>query len=535
MSEMSGTTNGTKGLPDTFGTGTGPAGGIPGPRRGPWTTREIVVGSVLAVASGFLFWGWGLLWSTVVMPFIPFPFHYLLAGTWMLGGIIVPYVIRRPGAALLGELVAAFVSMLPGNQWGVSTMLSGLVQGVGSVLLAILAAGTFGSEFSWGTLRTILLMRADRVRLLIAACSWAVLAVSSVAMMVSLGHTPYWGLVLGGLAIGMAQSPSQPARAALVFDLVGRENLSNANALNAMAINVTQVVGPALGGGVLAPAVAALDPQNPAPAVFEAERGERRLFVTVSGFYDDEGAMLGRIVTAVDISSVRRMALEKARFTRTLVHELRAPLGALKSIVEVMRDRSLGDDLGPYLSFLDRADERIDGLGELISDLLSLSRIEHEGAPRRPDAPADTPTVVGEVVELWRDRASARSVRIEVDLAPELPPCTIPADDLRTLLTNLVGNAVKYNRASGSVTVRAGRSGEGLEIAVSDTGIGIEPGNLARLGEEFFREKRKETRGVEGNGLGLAIVRRLVERAGGRLAVRSRPGEGSEFRVIFPC
>ncbi len=94
---------------------------------------------------------------------------------------------------------------------------------------------------------------------------------------------------------------------------------------------------------------------------------------------------------------------------------------------------------------------------------------------------------------------------------------------------------MKYNRASGSVTVRAGRSGEGLEIAVSDTGIGIEPGNLARLGEEFFREKRKETRGVEGNGLGLAIVRRLVERAGGRLAVRSRPGEGSEFRVIFPC
>jgi signal transduction histidine kinase len=294
-------------------------------------------------------------------------------------------------------------------------------------------------------------------------------------------------------------------------------------------------VGPALGGGVLAPAVAALDPQNPAPAVFEAEAGDQRLFVTVSGFYDDEGAMLGRIVTAVDISSVRRMALEKARFTRTLVHELRAPLGALKSIVEVMRDRSLGNDLGPYLSFLDRADERIDGLGELISDLLSLSRIEHEGAPRQPDAPADTPTIVGEVVELWRDRALARSVRIEVDLAPELPPCTIPADDLRTLLTNLVGNAVKYNRASGSVTVRAGRSGEGLEIAVSDTGIGIEPGNLARLGEEFFREKRKETRGVEGNGLGLAIVRRLVERAGGRLAVRSRPGEGSEFRVIFPC
>ncbi len=155
MSEMSGTTNGTKGSPDTFGTGAGPAGGIPGPRRGPWTTREIVVGSVLAVASGFLFWGWGLLWSTVVMPFIPFPFHYLLAGTWMLGGIIVPYVIRRPGAALLGELVAAFVSMLPGNQWGVSTMLSGLVQGVGAELV-------FGAG-GWRRYSTPMLMGAGAV------------------------------------------------------------------------------------------------------------------------------------------------------------------------------------------------------------------------------------------------------------------------------------------------------------------------------------------------------------------------------------
>ncbi len=294
-------------------------------------------------------------------------------------------------------------------------------------------------------------------------------------------------------------------------------------------------VGAALDGGVLAPAVAALDPDNPAPAVFEAEAGDRRLFVTVSGFYDDGGALLGRIVTAVDISSVRRMALEKARFTRTLVHELRAPLGALKSIIEVMRDRSLGDDLGAYLSFLGRADERIDGLGELISDLLSLSRIEHEGAPRQPDAPADIPAVVGEVVDLWRDRAVARSVRIEVDLAPQLPPCTTSAEDLRTILTNLVGNAVKYNRPSGSVSVRALRSGAALEIAVADTGIGIEPASLARLGEEFFREKKQETRGVEGNGLGLAIVKRLVERAGGRLAIRSSPGEGSEFRAIFPC
>ena len=290
-----------------------------------------------------------------------------------------------------------------------------------------------------------------------------------------------------------------------------------------------------LSGGVLAPALAAFDPQNPAPAVFEADAPSRRLFVTVSGFYDDDGGLLGRFVTAVDISTVKRLALEKARFTRTLVHELRAPLNALKSIVEVMQDRSLGSDLEPYGSFLSRANERIDGLSELISDLLSLSRIEHEGALPTPSAPSNVGPIVTEVVELWRDRAASASLSIEVDLAQELPPCAISAEDLRTILTNLVGNAIKYNRPDGTVIIRAMRSADGIEIGVLDTGLGIDPANIARLGEEFFREKRKETRAIEGNGLGLAIVKRLVDRAGGRLRVTSVPGEGSEFLAIFPC
>jgi energy-coupling factor transport system substrate-specific component len=100
----------------------------------PWTTRDLVVAAALAVAVGVVFWGWGLLWSSVFQV-IPFPFSYALVGVWMIGGLLVPYVIRRPGAALLGELVAAFVSMALGNQWGVLTMVSGLVQGVGAEMV----------------------------------------------------------------------------------------------------------------------------------------------------------------------------------------------------------------------------------------------------------------------------------------------------------------------------------------------------------------------------------------------------------------
>jgi len=111
-----------------------------------------------------------------------------------------------------------------------------------AVRLAPLLLGPFGGVLS---------DRFNRVYLLIVACLWALVGVSCVAVMTSLGYAPYWLLLLGGLAIGLAQSPSQPARAGLVLDLVGRENLSNANALNAMAMNMTQVVGPALGGAMI--------------------------------------------------------------------------------------------------------------------------------------------------------------------------------------------------------------------------------------------------------------------------------------------
>ncbi len=99
-----------------------------------WTTRDLVVAAVLSVAVGVVFWAWGMLWTATGMDNL-FPSSYALVGLWMMGGLLIPYVIRRPGAALFGELVAAFVSMALGNKWGITTMASGLVQGVGAELV----------------------------------------------------------------------------------------------------------------------------------------------------------------------------------------------------------------------------------------------------------------------------------------------------------------------------------------------------------------------------------------------------------------
>ncbi|MFJ4713820.1 MFS transporter [Streptomyces sp. NPDC088785] len=117
-------------------------------------------------------------------------------------------------------------------------------------LLAVFTAARL-APMLLGPVAGVLSDRHDRVRLLTIACGWALGAAVALSALASAGRVPYWALVLGGLAIGLAQSPSQPARSALVLSLVGRRHLSNANALNAMAMNMTQVLGPALGGALI--------------------------------------------------------------------------------------------------------------------------------------------------------------------------------------------------------------------------------------------------------------------------------------------
>jgi signal transduction histidine kinase len=265
----------------------------------------------------------------------------------------------------------------------------------------------------------------------------------------------------------------------------------------------------------------------------EVTIGDRIYFASVVAFHGEQGAALGRILTLADVTDMRRMAMEKPRFIRTMVHEFRSPLGAIRSLIEVATEKSLGADLAPYLPFLERADKRIDKMVELIGELLSLSRIDLERTANASDPPADISSAVAVTMDLYQEKLAARKMETSVDIAADLPRARISDDDLKTILSNLVGNAIKYGRDNGSLRLRATlREGKVL-IEVVDTGIGIRDENLPHLFQEFFREKRSETRDIDGNGLGLAIVKRLCERVGGQIEVESTLGVGSLFRVML--
>ena len=139
-----------------------------------------------------------------------------------------------------------------------------------------------------------------------------------------------------------------------------------------------------LAGGALAP----LAEQLAAPAsdrtVRQLEIGEQALMASIVTFRADGGEARGRILTLSDISDVRRMAMEQQSFVRTMVHELKSPLGSIKGLLEVVLDKSLGGELDPYLPMMARADDRIDNLVELIRDLLTLARSEQAPRARTP-------------------------------------------------------------------------------------------------------------------------------------------------------
>jgi signal transduction histidine kinase len=262
--------------------------------------------------------------------------------------------------------------------------------------------------------------------------------------------------------------------------------------------------------------------------------GERTYMTSIVTFRAEDGNALGRILTLSDISQVRRLAMEKEKFIRTMVHELKSPLGAVRSIVEVTTDKSLGDDLEAYLPLLHRAENRIDDLVQLIGDLLSLSKSEQAKAASEPQLLEVAP-FVDAALTAQAEQMAAHDIAASATVEQELPPVLAPIEDLELILNNLVGNAIKYNREGGTVSVRARHEGEWVRIDVEDTGIGVAVENVDQVFTEFFREKRPETKGLEGSGLGLSIVKRLTERAGGRLQLVSELGKGSTFSVFLPA
>lgn len=241
----------------------------------------------------------------------------------------------------------------------------------------------------------------------------------------------------------------------------------------------------------------------------------------------------GAVLVLHDVTELRRLENMRRDFVSNVSHELKTPLTAIQAFAETLLDGAL-DDPAHNREFVERIGEAAERLHALIQDLLALARIESD------EQVFDVqPVSLHELVDLCvREHAAvaeAKSLRLVVTHAEGAPHVLADRDGLRTILDNLVDNAINYTPAGGAVTVRYAAEADVVRIEVADTGIGIPREHRDRIFERFYRVDRARSREIGGTGLGLAIVKHLVQEFRGRISLTSEPGHGSTFTVELPA
>jgi two-component system, cell cycle sensor histidine kinase DivJ len=222
----------------------------------------------------------------------------------------------------------------------------------------------------------------------------------------------------------------------------------------------------------------------------------------------------------------------KTRFLANMSHELRTPLNAIIGFSDIMRTRLFGDLSSRYGEYAELIHESGQHLLDLINDVLDVSKIEADRYELRPET-FDVREVANASLRLMRQQADDAGLRLRGVLPAA--PLEVSADRraLKQIILNLISNALKFTPSGGSVTVSFAAVAGALDIVVADTGVGIAPEDLARLGRPFEQAGDAADR-MRGTGLGLSLVRAFARLHGGELSLESRLGEGTAATVRLP-
>jgi signal transduction histidine kinase len=224
----------------------------------------------------------------------------------------------------------------------------------------------------------------------------------------------------------------------------------------------------------------------------------------------------------------------KSEFLANMSHELRTPLNAIIGFSEVLAERMFGEVNEKQLEYLQDIHSSGHHLLSLINDILDLSKIE-AGRMELDLATVNLPMLLDNCTTLVRERASRQGLTLTLDVEEGVGDWVADVRKLKQVVINLLSNAVKFTPAGGRVTLRARRVGDQVEIAVTDTGVGIPLDQQDLVFEEFRQAGGDYLRKAEGTGLGLTLVKRFVELHGGSIRVESAPGRGSTFAFVLPA
>lgn len=264
------------------------------------------------------------------------------------------------------------------------------------------------------------------------------------------------------------------------------------------------------------------------PNRFTPEDEQFLAAIAAQGSIAIENAMAYQMIKALDAT--------KSQFIRMVTHELRSPVSVTQSLVRTLAAGYAGEVSPQQKDILDRAVRRIEFLQTLVDDLLDMAAGKTEVKAHELRETVDLRAAVERVVE--RFRVSAREKQLALEFIDRNPSQTYSVlatvDGMDRILDNLISNAIKYTPTNGRVTVSLSSSDGSAQISVEDTGIGIPENAMEHLFEEFYRAPNARALEQQGTGLGLVIVKDLVTRFSGRIAVHSTPDVGTRFTITLP-
>jgi PAS domain S-box-containing protein len=279
-------------------------------------------------------------------------------------------------------------------------------------------------------------------------------------------------------------------------------------------------------------------PATPGVDVKGVGETEKTLRASTALVQNQEGKVVGMVSTLSNATKAKELESMKRDFVANVSHELRTPLASVKQAITLVLDKAAGEVTAEQEKMLSLAQRNVERLTRLINDILDLSKIE-AGKMVLQRAPHDLGEIVEEVGQTMTLFAQSRGVQMTFQVHKGLPKVDVDRDRVIQVLTNLVGNAVKFTPKEGKVTLNMADTRQGaallshLKVAVSDTGRGIAKEDLGKIFEKFVQVGGKST-DIRGTGLGLPITKALIEQHGGQIWVESELGKGSKFTLSLP-
>ena len=277
------------------------------------------------------------------------------------------------------------------------------------------------------------------------------------------------------------------------------------------------------------------DGQREIELISQQDETKKILRASSAVIENESGQTVGMVSVLSDITKQKELDRLKASFVANVSHELRTPLIAIDKSLSLIMNNAAGELSPPQKQFLAIAERNLKRLNLLINDLLDLSKLESGRTEfKRQLSPIEN--VINESADSFNNWTQTKSITIERRIQKGLPDVNMDPNRIIQVLTNLIGNAIKFTPNNGKITVQAvlDNSKKEVKVSVADTGIGIARENLAKVFDKFYQVGERVSSDMFGTGIGLSIAKEIVELHGGRIWAESERGSGATFIFALP-